>query len=78
MKERSLQFRFLIIVLSAIAIITVFIGGLSIYEVDSYVQKETKNLVEVTCENEATKINKTFESMEKSVRIMENYVRGKR
>ena len=74
MKERSLQFRFLIIVLSAIAIITVFIGGLSIYEVDSYVQKETKNLVEVTCENEATKINKTFESMEKSVRIMENYV----
>ena len=74
MKELSLQFRFLIIVLSAIAIITVFVGGLSIYEVDNYVQKETKNLVDVTCENEATKINKTFESMEKSVRIMENYV----
>lgn len=74
MKERSLQFRFLIIVLSAIFIITIFVGGLSIYEVDNYIQKETQNLVEVTCENEATKINKTFESMEKSVRIMENYV----
>ena len=74
MKERSLQFRFLIIVLSAIAIISVFIGGLSLYEFDRYIQNETGNLVEVTCENEATKINKTFESMEKSVRIMENYV----
>ncbi len=74
MKEHSLQFRFLIIVLSAIFIITIFVGGLSIYEVDNYIQKETKTLVEVTCENEATKINKTFENMEKSVRIMQNYV----
>ena len=74
MKKSSLQFRFLIIVLSAIFVITIFVGGLSIYEVDNYIQKETKNLVEVTCENEATKINKTFENMEKSVRIMENYV----
>lgn len=53
---------------------TVFVGGLSIYEVDSYVQKEAYNLLQLTCENEATKINNTFESMEKSVRIMENYV----
>lgn len=74
MKKSSLQVRFLIIVLSAIFIITIFAGGLSIYEADSYIQKEAQNLVEVMCENEATKINKTFESMEKSVRIMENYV----
>jgi hypothetical protein len=60
--------------LSAITIITVFIGGLSIYEVDNYIQGETKNLVDVTCENESTKINKTFESMEKSVKIMESYL----
>jgi methyl-accepting chemotaxis protein len=74
MKERSLQFRFLITVLSAILTVSVFVGGFSIYEVDKYVQKETQNLVEVTCENEATKINATFNDMEKSVRIMENYV----
>ena len=74
MRERSLQFRFLAIVLSAILIITIFVGGLSIHEVDNYIQKETQNLIEVTCENEAIKINDTFASMEKSVRIMENYV----
>lgn len=73
MKERSLQFRFLITVISAILAVTIFVGGLSIYEVDNYIQKETQNLIEVTCENEATKINNTFESIEKSVRIIENY-----
>ena len=65
MKERSLQFKFLATIISAILAVTIFVGGLSIYEVDSYIQKETQNLIEVTCENEATKINTTFESMEK-------------
>ena len=74
MKERSLQFKFLATIISAILAVTILVGGLSIYEVDSYIQKETQNLIEVTCENEATKINTTFESMEKSVRIIENYV----
>ncbi len=74
MKELSLQFRFLITVMSAILAVTIFVGGLSIYEVDNYIQKETQNLVKVTCENEASKINDTFRDMEKSVRIMENYV----
>ena len=74
MKESSLQFKFLIIVISAILAITIFVGGLSLYEVDNYIQKETQNFIEVKCENEAIKINNTFDSMEKSVRIMENYV----
>ena len=74
MKERSLQFRFLVIVMSAILTVTIFVGGFSIYQVDNYIQKETRHLIEVTCENEATKINNTFRNMEKSVRIMENYV----
>ena len=74
MKEHSLQFRFLMTVVSAIVTVTIFVGGLSIYEVDNYIQKETHNLVEVTCENEATKINATFSDMEKSVRIMEKYL----
>ncbi|MBO7303920.1 MAG: diguanylate cyclase [Clostridia bacterium] len=74
MREHSLQLRFLITVLSAILTVSVFVGGLSIYEVDNYVQRETENLVGVTCENEATKVNAIFDGMEKSVRIMENYV----
>ena len=74
MKKSSLQVRFLTIVLSAICIISIFTGGLSIYEADQYIQKESHNFVQVACENEAMKINKTFENMEKSVRIMGNYV----
>jgi diguanylate cyclase (GGDEF)-like protein len=62
------------IVMSAMLAITIFIGGLSIYEVDNYIQAQTQNLVEITCENEAIKINDTFRDMEKSVRIMENYM----
>ena len=74
MKEQSLQFRFIITVMSAILAVTIFVGGFSIFEVDNYIQKETQHLIEVTCENEATKINNTFSDMEKSVRIMETYV----
>ena len=74
MKERSLQFRFLITVMSAILTVSIFVGGYSIYEVDSYIQNQAYNLIEVTCENEAIKINDTFRNMEKSVRIMETYV----
>ena len=74
MKRRSLQFRFLITMMSAILAVTIFAGGLSIYEVDNYIQKQSQNLIEITCENEATKINDIFRDMEKSVRIMENYV----
>ena len=74
MNRHSLQFRFLITVLSAILTVAVFVGGFSIYEVDKYIQNETQNLIEVTCKNEAARINHSFENMEKSVRIMQNYV----
>lgn len=74
MKKISLQFRFLITIISAILAVTIFVGGLSLYEVDNYIQKETRNLIEITSENEATKINNTFESMEKSVKLIEHYV----
>ena len=76
MKIKSLQFKFLIIVISAMLAITVFIGGLSIYEVDNFVQSQTKNLVNTTCEKDATQINDIFGDMEKSVHIMESYLMG--
>ena len=74
MKIHSLQSKFLITVLSSILAITVFIGGLSIYEIDHFIHTQTQNLIHATSENEATQINDIFGSMEKSVRIMESYV----
>ena len=76
MKTKSMQFKFLMTVISAMLVITVFIGGISIYEVDNFVQLQTENLINVTCEKEISQINDNFGDMEKSVHIMESYVYG--
>ena len=74
MNTRSVQFKFLVIVISAMVAITVFIGGLSIREVDNYIQHQTENIVKTTCSNETQQINHIFDGIEKSVKIMESYV----
>ena len=76
MKIQSVQFKFLITVISAMLAITIFIGGLSIYEVDKFIQHQTKDFIDVTCEKDASQINDIFGDMEKSVHIMESYVLG--
>ena len=74
MKLKSIQFKFLMTVISAMLAITLFIGGLSIYEVDKFVQNQTEDFINVTCEKDASQINDIFGDMEKSVHIMESYV----
>ena len=61
-------------VISAMLAITLFIGGLSIYEVERFVQHQTEDYINVTCEKDASQINDIFGDMEKSVHIMESYV----
>ena len=73
-KIHSMQFRILATIIFAMLAITVFIGGISIYEVDQYIQDESENFVVVTCENESAQINNIFEDMEKSVKVMESYI----
>lgn len=73
-KTYSMQFRILATIIFAMLAITVFIGGISIYEVDKYIQTESENFVVVTCENEGAQINNIFGDMEKSVKVMESYV----
>ena len=76
MRIKSIQFKFLTTVISAMLAITFFIGGLSIYEVDQFIQQKTADFINVTCEKEASQINDIFGDMEKSVHIMESYVLG--
>ena len=73
-KTHSMQFRILATIIFAMFAITVFIGGISIYEVDQYIQEESENFVVVTCENEGAQINDIFDDMEKSVKVMESYI----
>ena len=74
MKIHSMQFKFLTTVISAMLTIAIFVGGLSIYEVDHFVRVQTEELINATCEKETTQINSIFSDMEKSVKIMESYV----
>lgn len=74
MKIRSIQFKFLATVISAMLVLAIFVGGLSIYEVDQYLQQHTKEFVEINCSNEASQVNDIFGDIENSVRIMESYV----
>lgn len=73
-KAYSMRSRFLATVIFAMLAVTIFIGGISIYEVDNYIQRETANFVRLTCDNEGTQINNSFSDMEKSVKIMKSYV----
>lgn len=73
-KTRSMQFRILATIIFAMFAITVFVGSISIYEVDQYIQKESENFVVVTCDNEGAQIDNLFEDMEKSVKVMESYI----
>lgn len=70
----SMRFRFLATVIVAMLVITIFIGGLSIYEVDNYIQKQAKEYVNIICANESSRINDSLSDMEKSVKIMESYL----
>lgn len=73
-KTYSIRFRFLATVIVAMLAITVFVGGLSIYEVDNYILKQSKSFVSVTCVNEAEQINNSLKNMEKTAKIMESYL----
>ncbi|MBQ1186871.1 MAG: diguanylate cyclase [Clostridia bacterium] len=73
-KTFSMRFRFLVTVILAMFVVTIFIGGLSIYEVDNYIQSQAEDFVNVTCTNESAQINSSLNNMEKSVKIMESYL----
>lgn len=69
----SIKTKILVTVISVIVIIAVFIGGISIFEVDKYVQESTSSLIYAICEKEVAQINGMFGDMEKSVSIMQSY-----
>ena len=71
-----MQFKVLTTIISAMLAVTMFIGGISIYEVDKFIQNQTEDYINVTCEKDASQINDVFGDMENSVHIMEGYVYG--
>ena len=74
MKINSIRFKFLSTIIASILAVTIFIGGLTIYEVDRFIQKQTEDYINVTCEKEAAEVNDIFGDMQKSVNIMSGYI----
>ena len=74
MKINSIQFKFLCTILSAVLAITLLVGGLSIFEIDYFVKRETENYIRVVCEKETAQVNDILGDMEKSVNIMSSYI----
>ena len=60
MKAHSIQFNFLITVISAILVIAFFVGAFSIYEVDDYVQQHTEEFIAIRSASEAAEVNDTY------------------
>ncbi len=73
-KMFSMKCRFLATVIFAMFAITIFIGGLCLYEVDNYIQTQAEDFVKLTCDNESAQINDSLRNMEKSVKIMQSYL----
>lgn len=73
-KTFSMQFSFLATLIFTMLSITIFIGGLCIYEVDHYIQAQAEEYVNVISDNEGSQINDSLRNMEKSVNIMESYL----
>ena len=66
MNVHSLQFKFLITIISAMLAITIFIGGLSIYELDQFVQLQTEDLcsyAKLVIANSPTSVNGYFKNL---------------
>lgn len=70
----SLQSAFVSIVLVGMILLALLVGGMSVFELDSFVQTSAKELVTERSAKESAQINTVFADMEKSVRIMESFI----
>lgn len=70
----SLRAEFLLSVIVTVLMISIFVGGISIYELDKIVQNNSKQIIENAAKKEAAQINDMFGYMEKSTNIMKNFI----
>lgn len=73
-KTRSMQSQLLRIIVVAIIVISLLVGGISISEFDLYVQSSNDEMLNTLCHMEAQRINSMFYGMENSVHVMASYV----
>jgi diguanylate cyclase (GGDEF)-like protein len=73
-KTNTLQIRLLCIIVTALLLASLLVGGISIYEFDQYVQSANREILDALCDKEAERIDSMFYGMESSVHVMANYI----
>ena len=73
-KAYSIQAAFLSVILVGMFLLALFIGGMSVFEINRFVRASTKELVTEKSAKESAQINGIFAGMETAVRIMESYI----
>lgn len=73
-KTRSMQSQLLRIIVVAIIMISLLVGGISISSFDKYIQSSNDDMLNILCDKEAQRINSMFSEMENSVHVMTSYV----
>jgi len=71
---KSLQNKFLRIVISGIVLMAVAISAVSMYTLNSILRRDADMILDNMCQKEASLIDDTLTSIQKSVQVMERYI----
>ncbi len=71
---KSLQNKFLRVVISGIVIMAVAISAVSMYTINSILRRDADMILDNMCQKEASLIDDTLTSIQKSVQVMERYI----
>lgn len=73
-KAKSTQFQLLSIIIATIVLISLLVGGISMFEMNKYISQSNDTLLATVADKEAQEINAVLSGMEKSVHVMASYV----
>jgi diguanylate cyclase (GGDEF)-like protein len=70
----SISSYLLMTIISMILLVSLLLGAVGIFEINSYVDSSARDMTDIVCESEANEIDFMLLGMEKSVLIMNDYV----
>lgn len=70
---KSIQTKFIVLILSALIINAVLIGGYAVYHINSVVNQDTETMMNAICTEQGLKIDMQLQKIEQSVTAIYNY-----
>ncbi|MGN0154921.1 MAG: diguanylate cyclase domain-containing protein [Lachnospiraceae bacterium] len=72
---KTIQAKFVIIILSGVLLSAILIGSVAVFSFQEVTGKDSKKIMNLTCEKNASELNGVLKGIEQSVKIMEVYAR---